>query len=307
MSQPMQQPGPVVVGTDGSLTSRRAVSFAAGEAARRGRALRIVNATPWAEATDHEDGLRHRVGTWTLADTDVVLREAADLAAEVLPEREIVTVTGVGWPAAVLLDEAKRADLLVVGNRGLGGFSGLLLGSVGVEVAGQAECPVLVVRHPASGEPERDAPVVVGVDGSRRSAAALDAAFQAAELAGAPLVVVHAWHPPAVVGLAQIPALAYQNVHRPTDEAALMSAVLEPYAATHAGVRVTTLIRQGHAGRVLVDASAGARLLVVATRGHGELAGMLLGSTSQSAIHHAECPVLLVPASRHRARLASSS
>ena len=110
--------GQVVVGSDGSLPSRRAVRWAAQEARRRGLPLRIVTATPLA-ASGHAHGVRLRLASSMLADADSILRDAADLAAETLPADEIMTVVSVGPVVDALVDESHFADLLVVGNRGL--------------------------------------------------------------------------------------------------------------------------------------------------------------------------------------------
>lgn len=283
----------VVVGADGSLPARRAVGHAAAEAARRGCPLRIVTAA-WTARRPEDGGPRHRLTAWSLEEVDVTLAEAVDLAAETLPRGEITTVTGIGAPVGVLLAEARTAELLVIGNRGLGGVTGLFLGSVGVELAGRTACPLLIVRQPPPGGGGAQAPVVVGVDGSPRSLEALRTAFREAELVGAPLVAVHAWHAPVLVGAGRIPALAYRSEHRPADEQVLLDALLAPFRDEHPSVRASGRAVQGKAADVLVEAAAGARLLVVAARGRGELSGLVLGSTSQDAIHRAGCPVLLV-------------
>ena len=285
--------GQVVVGSDGSLPSRRAVRWAAEEAGRRGIPLRIVTVAQLAEG-GHAHGVRGRLVPWLLTDADAILRDAVDLAAETLPEDEIVTVVSVGPVVDALVDESESADLLVVGNRGLDAVTALMLGSVSVEVAERAACPMVVVRGSEATDPH--APVVVGMDGSARSGGTLAEAFKAAEAWDAPLLAVHAWHAPAFAGSVQAPAAAYQGAHRGEDEACLLSAVLKPCQEAHPTVQVATRAVEGRAAEALVGASAGARLLVVCPRGRGELAGLMLGSTSQSTLRNAPCPVLLVPA-----------
>jgi nucleotide-binding universal stress UspA family protein len=289
----------VVVGVDGSLAARRAVRLAAQEAALRGLPLRIVTATPWPDLHEGAGPAAERERLRALADADAALAEAAELAQEILAPRRIHSVTAVGWPAAVLVEESRQAELVVVGNRGRGGFAGLLLGSVGVEVSAHARCPVLVVHQPPAGArtPGPGAPVIVGVDGGRLAREVTAAAFQEAELHAAPLVAVHTWNAPVLVGAGQLPPTIFEQVHRPADEAERLAEVLAPHRARHPGVEVVERVAEGRAAEVLVAESADAGMLVVGSRGRGAFAGLMLGSVSQAAIHHAECPVLVVRSS----------
>jgi nucleotide-binding universal stress UspA family protein len=275
---------PVVVGVDGSLSARRAAVFAAQEAALRGVGLRVVTAVPW---SGHE-------GWRVLAAADVVLAEAVELAQETLTPGRVTSVTAVGKPAAVLVEESRQAELVVLGNRGLGGFAGLMLGSVGVEVAGSAESPVVVVHERGShgGRGGDSAPVVVGVDGGETSQDTLTSAFVEAALYRAPLLAVHSWTASLLVGSSRLSAVSEQ-AHRPRDEAAVLAQALAPFREKFPAVEVVERVTEGHAGDALLEASAGARLLVVGS-GRGRLAGLFLGSAAQAAIHQARCPVLVV-------------
>lgn len=132
--------------------------------------------------------------------------------------------------------------------------------------------------------------VVVGVDGSRSSRQALEWAFNEARLRGDTLEAVIAWHVPAQLaypgaptGLFDFAEAATQTLDRELD------AVLEPGTTG-----VLRRVEQGQAAHVLVEASRDAELLVVGSRGHGEFAGMLLGSVSQHCTAHAHCPVVVV-------------
>ncbi len=143
----------IVVGIDGSEASRQALDFALAEARVRGAAVKAVSA--W-----HVPAVVYEVG-WTAAPVDLAeFPRLAESALEaILDEAKAadsgVTVTSVvreGQPADVLLEEAAGAELLVVGSRGLGGFRGLLLGSVSQQCAHHAPCPVVIIphgRHPA--------------------------------------------------------------------------------------------------------------------------------------------------------------
>lgn len=141
--------GRIVVGIDGSKGSDEALRFALAEARLRGVGLRIVCA--WATPTAAYAGMAY-VPTFDLRDVE---EEAAQLklkaAVESLgadPGVAVETVALEGHPADTLLSQASGADLLVVGSRGLGGFSSLLLGSVSQQVVHHAPCPVAIVPHP---------------------------------------------------------------------------------------------------------------------------------------------------------------
>ena len=132
--------------------------------------------------------------------------------------------------------------------------------------------------------------VVVGVDGSKNSRAALHWAADYARATGAALRAVIAWHYPTTYG--------YSPVVSDVDFAA--DARSELMAAVHdevtEGVEVETAVIAGRPEQVLLDVAADADLVVVGSRGHGEFVGMLLGSVSNYAVHHAHCPVVVVPA-----------
>ncbi|MET8467465.1 universal stress protein, partial [Micromonospora zamorensis] len=185
---------PVVVAVDGSTSALEAVRVAAREAATRGRPLRVVHAFIWslygvslepAPGAPVNAGFRHQA--------EQLVAEAVTEAAKVAPELAVTGAIVEGAPTPMLLVEARDAALLVLGSRGLGGFGGLLIGSVAVQVSARADCPVLVVK----GEARADGPVLVGVDGSDLSAQALGFAFEEASLRGTDLVAVHAWIIPA--------------------------------------------------------------------------------------------------------------
>ncbi|WSG18705.1 universal stress protein [Nonomuraea sp. NBC_01738] len=202
-----------------------------------------------------------------------------------------------GDPRPALIEAARGAELLVVGNHGLGGFRGLLLGSTAYGVAGHAACDVVIVR----GQPGKPrAEVVVGLDGSAAGNAVLGFAFTEASLRGARLRAVHAWTPFDLGG-------GFEPVPDDFDdqkgEARLLSEALAGWQERFPEVDVVEEAEKGHAVDVLRAACEGADLLVVGSHGHGELAGMVLGSVSQAMIHHATCPVAVVRIDeRHRAR-----
>lgn len=133
--------------------------------------------------------------------------------------------------------------------------------------------------------------VVVGVDGSEASLRALTKAIEYAQLLGAEVDAVMAWHVSyGTTEFAVLPMIPREDVEAGTRES-LATAV----AAQSSPVPVNQVVLEGDPARVLIELSQGADLVVLGTRGHGGFAGLLLGSVTQKVIHHANCPVLVVP------------
>ncbi|MFI9012327.1 universal stress protein [Actinosynnema sp. NPDC053489] len=279
---------PIVVGVDGSDTAVEAAGWAAAEAARHRVPLKLVHAYvlpthsyPELVLTGPEvqRAFETQGRQW--------LDDVAGTVRAVAPEVETSLV--VAPPTAALIAESRTARLVVVGSRGLGGFSGLLVGSVAVAVSTHGACPVVVVRDPAPG----DGPVVVGVDGSPVSEEAIAFAFEEASLRDAPLTAVLAWtdfqlDSPfgswATVDWSQVEA----------DQRQLLAERLAGWQERYPDVRVDRRVVRGGPARALLQAARDARLLVVGSRGRGGFTGMLLGSTSQSLVYHATCPLAVV-------------
>jgi nucleotide-binding universal stress UspA family protein len=288
-----------VVGVDGSDAGRHALRWAVAQAAPQHTLVHAVHAwtVPAAVATmgpytaavdpnEYEQWAKNKLE----ADVALISQEAG------VDERMITTELVAGDAPEVLLTRATYADLLVVGNRGRGGFKGLLLGSVSQHCAAHSPTPVAVIRR-ESPLPDRS-DVVVGVDGSAASQAALEFAVRQAVARDARLVVAHAWwvaHPGSPSDF-----LPFVSVDRGTYVAQSHDLMREMLARA----RATTSLRPERvdlvpvedapaAGMLALAESAGS--LVVGTRGRGGLAGMLLGSVSQQCLHHARCAVIVVP------------
>jgi nucleotide-binding universal stress UspA family protein len=285
--------GSVVVGVDGSPNALAAVDAAAADAFRRKIPLRVVHAFIWpyfdvplgpSPFGPPEGGLRH--------EADRILAEAVDRARAVAPDLHVDGEVVTGGAAAVLLRESLEASTVVVGDRGLGGFSGLLVGSVAVELAAHGHCPVLVIR----GRPEAAGPVIVGVDGSPGAAPALIRSFQEAWLREAPLLAVHAWTGPSVREPGDMLPLVYDVDEVRAEEARVLAEALAGCRERYPDVQVREELARAPTRATLIDRSAEAQLIVVGTRGRGGFRGLLLGSVSQAVLHHAACPVLVVPA-----------
>jgi nucleotide-binding universal stress UspA family protein len=281
--------GTIVVGTDGSPSGMTAVRWAAETAEQLGRPLEIVVAYHW-EVPGRWYGSVREVTAAADERAGAIAGLAAAEAEAVAPHVEVGASLLLGDPAPVLLGLAGDADLLVVGNRGRGGFSGLLLGSVGVHVATHARCPVAVVRGHTQ---NRFDPVVLGADVAHSAERAIGLAFEQAAARHCPLraVTAHAVPlPPSPIG---IPPVTYEPQRVRDELHAELVRRTAGWCGKYPDVPVEQAVVDGSSGAVLVDESRRAQLIVVGTRAHGALSGWLLGSVGLYLLHHAACPVLI--------------
>jgi nucleotide-binding universal stress UspA family protein len=276
----------VVAGIDGSAHSRTAAAFAAWEAARNDRALRLVCGFEQ-PLTAGQVMLPAEVIREPMDNAATVLREAASVIQHDNPRLRVESAVTVGNPSMVLVDESRGAALVVLGSRGLGGFTGLLVGSVSTQVATHAHAPVMVVRGASRDDPNTpqapgDGPVVVGVDGSSRSSAAVDFAMNEAASRDQPLIAVHSWEAPKQSG---------EDAQRLPEEATAGAAGRYPdVPVEHRVVESANPAK----GLLQVAKEVGAALTVVGSRGRDGFGGLLLGSTSQAVLGHARGTVAVV-------------
>jgi nucleotide-binding universal stress UspA family protein len=279
---------PVVAGVDGSAAAISAVRWAAARAVREGVSLRIVHVYELSlgfpsGVTEEEsilDLVRGEGRRW--------LQQAHDTATDLAPSPVIETELVAMSTATGLLRESEGASVLVLGNRGRNALTGLLAGSAAL--AGQAHCPVVLVCDGSSWT----GPVVVGVDGTEASDAAVAFAFAEAAAQDAPLVAVHAY-------AESVFETALTGDSAPLDSTLQREIADETLAERLAGwqekypdVTVTRHVSRERASRALLRHAEDAGLLVVGSRGRGGFRGLLLGSTSQHLLHHAPCPVAVV-------------
>ncbi|MFY1632896.1 universal stress protein [Solwaraspora sp. WMMB335] len=291
--------GLILVGYDGSASADAAVEWAVAEGIRTATPVLLAYAFDWSGgAGPIVPGPAGWPNAEARRDAEAMVRVAAAEAAEAHPPADVSAVLLDG-PAAVRLRERSRgATLLVVGNRGHGGFADLLLGSTSVAVSAHAHCPVVVVRGDdadvgttgGAGDATGTMPVVVGVDGSDESLLALRFAVEQAASRGVPLRVLRAWSPPAQQW--QLPPFDTREIA--AAERALVDDVLGPWREKYPQVAMTAEAVGDSPGRVLVDASRTAGLVVVGSRGRGGFTGLLLGSVSQQLLHHSHCPVAVI-------------
>lgn len=278
---------PIIVGTDGSPSAGRAVEWAAAEAARRGCPLHIVHAVRTG---------KHRLAItpdlWSakaLAEAgQPILRHAAELATKTA-DVTITSELAYDSPVSALRGQAGHAAEIVVGHRGLGGFTGLLLGSTGLKIAGRTPCPAVIIRGGTGGNRDE---VLAGVD-PEDAAHVLDYAFRRAAERGSTLRAVHVWLIPPTVFNGAHPAAVRQALATAHER---LTATVAPYRSRFPQVNVIEEAPPGHPVEKLIECSARADLLVVGAAHHGAGPFGSVGSVSHGVIHHADSPVAIVPA-----------
>ncbi|MER7989233.1 universal stress protein [Streptomyces noursei] len=277
--------GSVLVGLDGTGNSAPAVRWGVEEAAVRHLPLRLLHSwvsQPWSDSLVPEDADRRRYGT-------EVLRRAEAVARELHPGIAVEVEHVAEEAADALADRSGESTLLVLGSRGHDDIAGFLMGSVSLRVLGRAECPVVTVREEESAVgpgPE----VVVGVQESGTEGdavldhAVLDHAFTTAAVHRADLRAVRARTPASAVDDEAASTAAEREV---------LAASLAPWRGKHPDVRVIEEVVDGRAVPALLGASSRAGLLVVGRRTHRT--PMPLGPVVLALLHHARCPVAVVP------------
>jgi len=283
-----RQAGRIVVGVDESAHSRGALSWAVREAELWGATVEVVHAWLVPLELDEGRGLTQvdpellEQGSRAILDTAVASVGATDT--------QVTPMLVEGEPAPVLTSVADGADLLVVGSRGRGGFTGRLLGSVSQRCIESAPCPVAVV--PRDWEP-RVGTVVVGVDGSEPSCAALHWAVAEATRRDARLEVLNAYHDTQVV-FPFGPTTAPDHTDLEHASKSLLDHMVAGAVGPSRPPQIETISSPLGPGTALRDAGRTAALLVVGSRGRGGLRGLGIGSVSLQCVHHAPCPVVVV-------------
>ncbi len=284
--------GRVVVGFDGSDSATKAAQWAADEARTRGRGLALVHAI-LPPVTTGGLGVGLPPSLDLIEQLEKQAKDQLDAVAAGFDGVDVTTHIAIGAPSAAMLEASETADLLVIGSRGRGGFRGLLLGSVGAQVAAHSACPVAVIRQlPADGARG----IVVGIDGSPAAEAALAFAFDEASHHGWPVIALHAWDVPSydllIVPNGPVPVPLTDVAD---DEVRLTAEVLAGFRDDYPDVDVEERLVRGPAVQSLVAASSGAAMIVIGTHGHGPAMGALLGSVSNGLLHKAKVPVVVVP------------
>jgi nucleotide-binding universal stress UspA family protein len=282
----------VLVGTDESDDSDEALVWALEDARARSLPVRVIFAYRWRpphtltsprfEIPADELHLPRHVA-------EQVVGRVLDRARQIAPDADVDGDAIDGDPVRALIAESARAAELVLGSRHLHAVGSSVLGSVSAAVAARSACPAIVIRGP-SGVRAEGASVVVGVDATPSSETVLGYAFDYASHHAVPLRAVLCWHPD----------LLASRMWRPEPPAseraeAWLSEALAGWREKYPEVEVHGVVMREHAIAGLVGASLSQHLLVVGSHGHHALTGTLLGSVSQGVLHHATCPVAIVP------------
>jgi nucleotide-binding universal stress UspA family protein len=257
----------VVIGFDGSPAARVALDWARDETVRRGVPLLVVTVVDERIPDPRLGEIRDEIESITQT-------LAHGVATSLRVER--------GHAAARLLDECARDDLLVVGSRGQGALMDTVQGSVCRAVLHAAPCPVAVVRE---GPLPRGGPVLVGLDGSPGSRAALEFGREESLLRGTTLEVAHAVH---WVNVGE------EWITPSVDDLLAWGHTLLDQEVRGIDVAVNAVVEHGRPAEVLTARSANASLLVVGSRGRSPLTSLLLGSTADDCSRQARCPVVVV-------------
>ena len=294
----------VVVGLDGSTESRAAAEWAAREAKLRGLPLKIVHV--W-EPVPEPMAQAPLLGAETQQHwSERVPREAAEGIRLRHPGIEVTTEQLTGGSADTLVKAAADAELLVLGSRGLSGFGGFMVGSVGLSVVAHAERPVVLVRagEQAADEHEPDPagipsaagpyrPVVLGLDAASPDDAVIEFAFAEAARREIGLRVIHGWNlPPYYVYGLSADAQLHDEIAR--QQAAVLAEALRPWRQKYPNVEVTEETPSGSPGVRLVDAAREASLVVVGRRIRRSPFGAHIGPVTHAVLHHATAPVAVV-------------
>ncbi|WP_377269830.1 universal stress protein [Peterkaempfera sp. SMS 1(5)a] len=279
---------PVTAGVDGSPESLAAAGWAAAEAVRREVPLRLVLAWPWlfnAPPTVRDDDTGLAEG---------MLEEVAGGLRAEYPGLGVTTRRVAEHPAEVLVSAAEESGLLVLGSRGLGAVAGFLVGSVGLQVLARAGCPVVLVRE-GEGTAQRGSGIVLGMEMERPCEEVVEFAFEAAARRSSAVHAVHTWSLPPTYGFAAT-TLGGDLVNTLEAEARRsLTTALRPWQEKYPQVEVVQRVELGSAGQLLADASGQAELLVVGRRVRSSPVGMHVGPVAHAVLHHARCPVAVVP------------
>ncbi len=277
---------PVVAGVDGSEQSLQAVEWAAMEAKRHGLPLRIVSAPALLPRVHSYHESPAAVSNALRGISARALAAALTRSEEVAPGLYLSTELLSGSPAMAVAECGAEAAMLVVGARGAGGFTAMVLGSVSRYVASRAECPVVVVREEAMAVHRE---IAVGVRDPQGTTEALAFAFEEAAMRHADLVAVHAW--------SRLPSSVSLRAETETAAAeSRLTAALDRWRDKYPDVRVRQDVIHGHPARVLASYSARADLVVIGRHRHPDGGGPGIGSIQHAVLDHAHGPVAVVPA-----------
>ena len=282
----------ILVAVDGSAESDAAVRWAAREAELRELPITLAHVVVPVVTSWPVRSMQAEFNAWqednarqVLAQGQKVLRSA--LGDSALPDVATEILRDYAVPA--LVGAAKKAEMIVVGSRGLGAVGRTILGSVSSGVVHHAKCPVAIVHADEAQSPDQSSPVLLGIDGTRASEAATALAFDEASRRRVELVALHAWSD---VGV--FPALG-MDWHAYEDEGhEILGERLAGWQEQYPDVVVRRRIVCDRPARWLIEESQHAQLVIVGSHGRGGFPGMLLGSVGSAVAQSAKAPVIVV-------------
>ncbi|MFB7993053.1 universal stress protein [Streptomyces sp. NPDC056002] len=275
----------LVVGLDPARDWRLPLSWAADEAHRRRLVLHLVVAVPSQRDSHRAGGTLHQMAQRQAGEG--ALEEALNWARSRHPTLEATGDLQEGPPASVLRGLSQGARMLVLGSRHLSRTEEFLsAGALVVPVAAQAACPVVVVGD-AEHVTQRPPYLVVGIDGSECSRAALTFAYEEADVRGAQLRAISVWQPPAL--------RLHDAQAAPQSQGRMLDETTAGWPEKYPDVVLKHEVLVGHPVEELATAAEHALAVVVGRRGTGGYSGMHLGSVVHGLLHRAHCPVVTVP------------
>lgn len=282
---------PVVAGVDGSAEGARAARWASLDADLRGTELHLVAVNTVTVAGNTVGGpMPPSLYDMAKADYERILRDAAEDVSTIAPQVEVHTQVRVGHVAAELIECSLSGQLVVVGTRGHGEFTGMLVGSVAQALVGHARSSVLVVgQHTIDTPTTREGSVVVGVDGSASSDRALKEGFAEASARRTAIVAVHSPNARGISADAHGDDIARVRITGKE----FLTEWLAPWQDLYPEVPVQQVVGEESPVRSLARHGTEAQLIVVGSRGRGGFTGLLLGSISHALLHEAPCPLMV--------------
>lgn len=282
----------IVVGVDGSPASTVAVQWAARNAVSRGVALTLVHVAPPSATTWASSLVPNDLDTWKASTGEQVVANAMEAAREATGDDGALQMDSEFYTAITvptLVDLSKRAQLIVVGSRGIGAVARVVLGSVSSALIRQAHCPVAVIKDDAPITPHAASlPVLVGIDGSPASDTATMVAFDEANRRGVDLIALHAWN-----DYSDCDVTGPNWSAREQQAKAILAERLAGWRERYPDVGLKTNVVCDSPAMQLVSESNNVQLVVVGSHGRGGFTGMLLGSVSSAVVQAVRVPVIV--------------